>query len=106
MLLEATGGPLSYRWPGGEILFEPGNPVEIPNERAQRVLEKAGKRLRVVLSRQPDVVLCVGNKVTWRSPLFGHLSGEILELLDDKEIVVFHPLTATLCKIPRSWALV
>lgn len=40
MTLEALA-PVTYRWPGGEIEFTPGVPVNVPDERARRILTKA-----------------------------------------------------------------
>ena len=42
MKLEAIEGPVLYRWPGGEVRLEPGKPVDLPDDRARRVLAKAG----------------------------------------------------------------
>ncbi len=44
-----------------------------------------------------------GSTITWFSPLFGLLSGEVLAVLDDEQIEVFHPLTEKLVRIPRAW---
>ncbi len=44
-----------------------------------------------------------GSTITWFSPLFGLLSGELLAVLDDGQIEVFHPLTEKLARIPRAW---
>lgn len=48
MKLEATGKPFIYRWPGGEVRLELGKPVDLPQDRAERLLSKAGDRVRVV----------------------------------------------------------
>ncbi len=46
-----------------------------------------------------------GSTITWFSPLFGRLSGELLAVLDDGKIEVFHPLTDKLVKIPSAWVV-
>ncbi|TSA02155.1 MAG: hypothetical protein D4R81_05185 [Nitrospiraceae bacterium] len=48
MLIEATGKALTYRWPHGEVRLEPGRPVELPDDRANRLLAKAPGRVRAV----------------------------------------------------------
>ena len=50
MKLEATGRAITYRWPGGEVRLERGKPVELPDERAKRLLAKAGQKVRIVAS--------------------------------------------------------
>ena len=35
MSLEAIKSPVCYRWPGGEILLQPGRALEVPDERAR-----------------------------------------------------------------------
>ena len=56
MQLEATGKPLKYRLRSGkEILFQPGCPVDVPDESARELLKKAGDRVRVV-SPAPVVI--------------------------------------------------
>jgi len=51
MRLEAIGKSLTYRWPGGEVVLEPGKPVELPRDRAERLLAKAAGKVREV---KPD----------------------------------------------------
>lgn len=48
MMLEVVGDSFTYRWPGGEVHLEPGKPVDLPDDRAQRLLAKAPGRVRVV----------------------------------------------------------
>ena len=48
MLIEAVGKTITYRWPHGEVRLEPGKPVGLPDDRAQRLIEKAAGRVRVV----------------------------------------------------------
>ena len=49
MRLEALA-PFTYRWPGGEIHLEPGRPVDLADDRARRLIQKAGDRVRVIES--------------------------------------------------------
>jgi hypothetical protein len=48
MLVEAVKDGFVYRWPGGEVRLEPGKPIELPDDRAKRLLAKAAGRVRVV----------------------------------------------------------
>ena len=50
MLIEAVSKPIRYRWPEGEVRLVPGRPIDLPEERAQRLLAKAGRKIRVVSS--------------------------------------------------------
>ncbi|TKB75257.1 MAG: hypothetical protein E8D45_07835 [Nitrospira sp.] len=57
MLVEAVNGPIRYRWPGGEIRLVPGKPVELPNDRAERLLAKAGGKVRQITTTAPPVIV-------------------------------------------------
>lgn len=60
MMVEAIGEGFTYRWPGGEVRLKPGEPVDLPDERARRLLTKAPGRVRVVPpSIQP------GDSIRW-----------------------------------------
>jgi hypothetical protein len=56
MKLEAVGKPFIYRWPGGEVRLEPGKPVELPPERAAKLLARASGRVRQVDTKEPVVI--------------------------------------------------
>lgn len=60
MIIECIGAPFTYRWPGGEAHFEPGKPVDLPEARAKRLLDKAPGKVRVVT---PSIA--AGSLVTW-----------------------------------------
>lgn len=61
MIIECIGSPFTYRWPTGEVHLEPGKPVDLPDERARRLLDKAPGKVRVCLPAiQP------GSLVSWR----------------------------------------
>ena len=61
MLIEAIGKPLTCRWPGGEVRLEPGKPIDLPDDRAQRLLSKAPGKVRMVTP-----TIAAGSFVTWR----------------------------------------
>jgi hypothetical protein len=61
MRLEAIGTPFTYRWPGGEVHFEPGKPVDLPEARALRLLDKAAGRVRVIVS-----TIQAGDRIEWK----------------------------------------
>jgi hypothetical protein len=48
MLIEAVAKPLTYRWPAGEVRLLPGQPINLPAERARKLLARAGSKVRVV----------------------------------------------------------
>lgn len=62
MLIEAIGNPLTYKWPGGEVRLEPGRPVDLPDARAKRLLDKAPGKVRVF-----NPTIGPGSLVIWRS---------------------------------------
>ena len=53
MMLESRK-PLTYRWPGGEVHFEPGIPQKLDDERARRLLASAIGKVHVVGPMSPD----------------------------------------------------
>ena len=53
MLIESAK-PLKVKWPTGEIHLAPGVPVEFPLEQAQKLLAKAGGKVRIVHPDRPD----------------------------------------------------
>ena len=48
MLLEAVNRPIRYTWPEGQLRLEPGKPIEVPDDRGQKVLAKCGGKVRKV----------------------------------------------------------
>lgn len=93
MLIESTV-PLRVKTQGREIILEPGKPVELPPEQAEKLLRVAPDTVRPVL--EP------GDTVHWDSPLFGPLSGELVAVAHET-FSIWHPLTERLCEIPRAW---
>lgn len=56
MKLEAIGKPFIYRWPGGEVRLEPGKPIDLPADRAAKLLARASGRVRQVESEGAVVI--------------------------------------------------
>jgi hypothetical protein len=102
MTIECIGVPFTYRWPTGEIRLIPGHPVELPDGRAARLLDKAPGRVRVVKSANRVDGDLTGQIVTWESPLFGLLSATVQEDFAHG-VRVSHPLTEIDCVIPTTW---
>lgn len=60
MIVECVGDAFTYRWPGGEVHLEPGKPIDLPDERARRLLLKAPGKVRMIPRPiQP------GDRITW-----------------------------------------
>lgn len=59
MTVECVGPAFTYRWPGGEVHLEPGKPIDLPDERAKRLIEKAPGKVRVIPTFQP------GSTIAW-----------------------------------------
>jgi len=60
MRLEAIGIAFTYKWPGGEVHLEPGKPIDLPDERAQRLLSKAPGKVRIV-----SATFQAGARIAW-----------------------------------------
>ena len=102
MIVECIGPPFTYRWPAGEVRLVPGQPVELPDDRAARLLEKAPGRVRVVETANRADGNLIERIVSWESPLFGLLSATVQEELPNG-VRVYHPLTEMTCVIPKTW---
>ena len=77
MKLEAVGKAFVYQWPGGEIRLEPGKPVDLPPDRAAKLLARAGGRVRLLDSPEPIVIesaSCTAKPVFWETAT-GHILG-------------------------------
>lgn len=57
MKIEAVGKAFLYQWPGGAVRLEPGKPIDLPPDRAVKLLARAGDRVRQVapVTIQPAV---------------------------------------------------
>jgi hypothetical protein len=103
MTIECIGTPFVYRWPKGEVRLVPGYPVELPDGRAVRLLEKVPGRVRVVEAATKRDGDRTGHIVTWTSPsLWGEMRATVLEDLGHGVRVV-HPLSEKECVIPTTW---
>src|SRR4029078_6910404 len=102
MNIECVGPPFTYRWPEGEVRLVPGQPVELSDDRAVRLLQKAPGRVRRVKAVKRSTGTLAGQVVTWDSPLFGLLSARVLEDFP-AGVMVLHPLTDVTCVIPLTW---
>lgn len=49
--------------------------------------------------------LSPGQMVEWNSSLFGGLSGVVQKVLEDRFIIVVHPLTGEPASIPIDWVV-
>jgi hypothetical protein len=95
MTIEALH-PLHVRRQAGDIHLKPGQPVELPDDEAIRLLAKTNKVHPVL---RPD------DFVEWRSPALPKQQGEVLAVYPDRTFEVFHPLTEALCRLPVGWVL-
>jgi hypothetical protein len=59
MLIEVSS-PLTIKLPSGEVDLVPGQPVELPDEQARRLLKKAPGRARVITH-----IIQAGSLITW-----------------------------------------
>lgn len=99
MIIEALK-PLrvAFSDPGqAPIHLKPGYPVNLPDDQARRLLEKAPGKVRLISEAKP------GDTVEWLSPLFGRLTGELLAIQDNGDLAVFHPCTDALAMIAPAW---
>lgn len=59
MLIEVSS-PLTVRLPTGEVHLVPGQPVELPDEQAKRLLAKASHKVRACAP-----TIQAGSRITW-----------------------------------------
>ncbi len=100
--LEAVGAPVVFRGQWGEVRLVPGQPVDLPDDRAARLLGKAPGRVQAVEPATDTDGDLLGRIVSWDSPLFGLLNATVQEVLPNG-VRVFHPLTEIECVIPTTW---
>ena len=100
MLIEVLA-PLTIRLPEGNVRLQPGQPVELLDQHARRLMEKAPGKVRQV-GMTARAKSLQGQVVQWDSPLFGLLSGFVHDDHGDR-VTVFHPLTEQLATIPKDW---
>ena len=99
MTLEAIERPLAVKVNGRLVHLRPGIPMDFTDAQGLKLKERAPGRVRIVAGLAP---VTVGAVVTWDSPLFGLLSGVVLEVVNGG-ITVQHPLTEIPCTIPTGW---
>jgi hypothetical protein len=102
LLIEALIA-LQVKLPEKEITFEPGQSVNLPEELALKLLERAAGKVRVVT---PPVLadLIPGAKIVWESPLFGQCTGEIALPPENGWLVVrSHSVTGNLALVNVDW---
>ena len=95
MRLEAIGRPFRYTWPGGSVYLEPGNPIELDDARAQRLLAKAPGKVRVL---PPSIR--AGNRIEWQR------AGQIQHAVVDFLHIDPDGATWAFVTIGESWAAV
>jgi len=72
MRFEATEAIL-YRWPQGEIQLQPGQSIDLPEDRALRLLTKAPGKVRAVLPKFSEgASVCFEH---WTDMLIGTVDG-------------------------------
>ncbi|BFU93432.1 MAG: hypothetical protein NTNFB02_01540 [Nitrospira sp.] len=76
MKVEAVGTPFIYRWPGGEVRLEPGQPVDLPPDRAAKLLARAGGRVRLV--NVPDPIVMESASTTAKPIYWEQADGRIV----------------------------
>jgi hypothetical protein len=89
--------PLRVHLRDQTVDLRPGQPTELNDEEAVRLLEK-----------KPDVVqpvLCPGDIVEWLSPALPKQRGEVLDVHQNGTFEVFHPLAEKLCRLPVVWVI-
>jgi hypothetical protein len=87
---------------GQVTTWHPGKRVTLSPDKAQRVIERVGNKVRVVTSTRVGSDL-TGQIVTWESPwLWGEMRATVLEDLGHG-VQVVHPVTAVTCVIPMTW---
>lgn len=92
MLIEAIQGPITYRWPGQEVHLVPGTPVDLPDERARRLLVKAQGKVRIVMASQ--------NGENW---LIGWREVAKMTLGITNQDIRFGPITVALAQCDRAF---
>ncbi len=102
MFVEAIDHPIRYHLADGrEVRRVPGQPVDLPDIQARKLLAKVPGKVKLASTRPP--CLQPGTWIEWDSPLFGRLRGELLGVRDDGRLEVFNPVTQTVTPIPRAW---
>jgi hypothetical protein len=95
MLIEALQ-PLTVRLPQGEVRLVPGHPTEIPSPHAERLLAKAGDKVRALHGKH--------QWIAWVSPLFGECTGRVVFGPEEGWVcVIAHSVTGNLALVRSDW---
>jgi hypothetical protein len=97
--IETIETPFAVTLDDRTVSLRPGSPIEVTEAQGLRLLARAKGRLRLVPGR---ATLKAGEVVKWESPLFGLLSGTVIEVVSCG-VTVMHPLTEVPCTIPTGW---
>jgi hypothetical protein len=87
--------PLRVHLRDRTVDLQPGQPTELNDEEAVRLLAKKPDAVRLVLRH--------GNWVEWLSPALPRQRGEVLAVHPDGTFTVFHSLSESLCRLPTAW---
>ena len=99
MLIEARTS-LKLKMPAGERVLLPNQVLEVPEESVRRLLARTPDDVQVVT---PNVsAVRPGDIVSWQSPLFGVLHGDVVEI-DVDHVTTRNPVTETQTRIPMAW---
>ncbi|MDR4485125.1 MAG: hypothetical protein R3B95_18295 [Nitrospirales bacterium] len=102
MLIEALM-TLRLKLPDRDLRVAAGQTVNLPDELALKLLERAAGKVRAVA---PPVLadLISGAKIVWESPLFGKCTGEIALPPENGWLVVrSHSVTGNLALVNVDW---
>lgn len=89
--------PLQVHLRDRTVELRPGQPTELNDEEAARLLELKPDAVRPVL--------CPGDIVEWFSPALPKQQGEVLAVYKDGTFEVFHSLAGKLCRLPMAWVI-
>ncbi len=96
MLIESLR-PLRVHLRDRTVELRPGQPIDLNDEEAARLLKLKPDAVRPVL--------CPGDVVEWLSPALPKQRGEVLAVSHDGNFEVYHPLAGTLCRLPMMWVI-
>jgi len=106
---------------GSVLEVRAGETVDLPQAKGDTLLRKLPGKVRVIPDPSPEMAFDLnanflpdgtlsgtkdfipsGTRITYRSPLFGEVSGEVIE---DKGacVWIWHPIRECECCIPRGW---
>ena len=92
--------PLSIRLSTGVIELDPGQPVELTDAVAAKLLQRVPGKVRRLVLLGPQA-LVPGTRILWRSPLFGSCTGEVVLASEGGWVVVReHSITGRLALVP------